>query len=81
MTERPNIHQANCFLATPTSTSTRRPSFSVVTIIVRVGISSASIPLTSGFLFLVIVEGLAAMHKVKLGGFNDVIALDDMIGK
>ena len=78
---RPNIHLAKFFLASPTSTFTRRPSFPVVTIIIRSGISSTSISITSGFLFLVLVEGLAAKNEVMLDGFNDVIALDDMIGK
>ena len=36
---------------------------------------------STGFLFLVIVEGLAAKNEVMLDGFNGVIALDDMIGK
>ena len=36
---------------------------------------------TSGFLLLVIVESLAAMTEEMIDGFNDVIALDDMIGK
>ena len=73
MTSRPNIHPATFFLGIPTSTSTRRPSFSVVPITRRVGISSASLSNTSGFLFLVIVEGLAAMNEVMLDGLNDVI--------
>ena len=47
----------------------------------RVEMPSAYISITSGFLFLVIVEGLAAMNDVMLDGFNDVIALDYMIGK
>ena len=44
-----------------------------------VGSSSwSSISITCSFLFLAIVEGLAAKNEVMLDGFNDGIALDDL---